>query len=488
MPVEPREARRVNHVQSAPEVRTEGPARGYARLDWIRLASERRRKGMPRFSNLMHHFNLHNLREAFRELDGSRASGIDGVTKKQYQENLEANLEALYQAIRGGGWRPRPSREILIPKPQGGFRPLAIGCLEDKIVQTLMSRILEAIYEPHFHRHSYGFRRGKSAHQAVGRLYSVINQRQNNCVVVEMDIEKFYNSMNHEWLMQKLELSIEDKHLLRLIRRMLRNSILNEGGTLAVNELGTPQGSPVSPVLSNIYLHYLLDEWFEQNHAESGEMVRYADDAVFVFKNEDDAQNFQAALVARMEDGFLKLNLDKSGIVPFSANKPKGTVAFLGFELFWGIAQKTLRTLKLKTSSKKMNRCMKTLTDWIKQIRNKEKLKTIWSTAAAKLRGHFSYFGVIFNQQKLAQFYWTSIGSLFKWLNRRSQKRSFTWAQFKRKLQFEPLPKPPPGPELIDITSEYRTERKHQPKSRMREICKSGSVRRGAGFAPVPLT
>ncbi len=485
MPVERRETRRVDQLQSAPEVCADGPFKGYTRLHWIRSAAEgRRRRGTARFNNLVHHLNIHNLRQAFRELDGSRASGIDGVTKKQYQQDLDANLEALNKAIRGGGWRPRPSREVLIPKPQGGFRPLAVGCLEDKIVQTLMSRILEAIYEPHFHRHSYGFRRGKSAHQAVGRLYSVINQRHKNCVVVEMDIEKFFNSIDHEWLMDVLEQDISDPHLLRIIRRMLRNSILHEDGSLAETERGTPQGSPVSPILANICLHHLLDEWFDKNYLGMGELVRYADDAVFVFKDEKTAQSFQAALIERMKTAGLNLNLDKSGIVPFNSHNPDGTVAFLGFELYWGKARMgTQKALKIKTSSKKLSKGIQAFTDWIKENRGREKLDRLWKTASAKIRGHYNYFAVIFNGSKVAQFYHACIGSLFKWLNRRSQKRSFNWERFKRRLRYNPLPKPPAGYELIDVTSEHRIERKHQPKSRMREIRTSGSVR-SAGLKP----
>jgi RNA-directed DNA polymerase len=476
MPVEPRETRRVNQLSLTPEVCEDGPFRGYERLHWIRSAAERRQE--EKVHALMHHITLPNLRQAFRELDGSRASGIDGVTKEQYQQNLEENLRALHDNIRRGGWRPRPSREVLIPKPQGGMRPLAIGCLEDKLVQTLVARILEALYEPLFYRHSYGFRRGKSAHQALGRLYRVINERRNNCVVVEMDIEKFFNSMDHEWLMQKLEQKIGDPHFLRLIRRLLRNSILHEDGSLADNERGTPQGSPVSPVLANIYLHFLLDDWFVENHAESGELIRYADDAVFVFRSEEAARKFQPALAARMAEGSLRLNLDKSGMVPFSLKAPAGPVAFLGFEFYWGKTRAgSLATLKLKTSKKKFARAVTDFTAWTKRIRNKKPLHDLWTSVAAKLRGHYSYFAVRFNEAKVNQFYYLCIGSLFKWLNRRSQKRSYSWEGFTRKLLFQPLPKPPTGYAQIDITSELRPERNHQPKSRMREIRKSGSVR-----------
>ena len=172
-----------------PEVCEDGPFKGYVKLHWIRSAAEKKRTEKVRA--LAHHLNPQNLRRAFRELDGSRACGVDGVTKQQYQVKLESNLRALHDTIRCGGWRPRPSREVLIPKPNGGTRPLAVGCLEDKIVQTLVARILDAIYEPIFHRHSYGFRRGKSAHQALGRVYEVIDARRRSCIVVEMDIEKF---------------------------------------------------------------------------------------------------------------------------------------------------------------------------------------------------------------------------------------------------------------------------------------------------------
>jgi RNA-directed DNA polymerase len=465
----------VTQLSLTPEVCEDGPFSGYVKLHWIRSAAQARRHEVV--GSLFHHLNVDNLRRAFRELDGSRACGVDGVTKQQYHVKLESNLRALHHTIRCGGWRPRPSREVLIPKPQGGTRPLAVGCLEDKIVQTLTARILEAIYEPLFHRHSYGFRRGKSAHQALGRLYSAIRSRREKCVVVEMDIEKFFNSVDHEWLLQKLNLKIADEHFLRLIGRMLRGSILHEDGTLAEPERGTPQGSPVSPMLANICLHYLLDQWFEAEYAGRGEFVRYADDAVFVFTDEETAQAFQTALQLRLQEAGLSLNIAKSAIVPFSSRFPKGFVSFLGFDFYWGKDRQGGRLLKLKTAAKKLHRSMQAFTDWVKTSRCRKPLKQLWVEARARLSGHFNYFGVRFNGAKLSYFRFVCIGSLFKWFNRRSQKRSFSWKQFGRKLHFNPLPLPPLGDELIDITSEHRTERKHQPKSRMRENRTSGSER-----------
>ena len=483
MPMEPRAVRDVAQSKRAPEVCKDGPFKGYARLDWIHSAA--RRKRHETCGALMHHINVHNLRQAFRELDGNKASGVDHVTKQEYQRNLEQNLETLYERIRLGGWRPKPAREVLIPKPQGGTRPLAVGCLEDKIVQTLVARILEALYEPIFHRHSYGFRRGKSAHKAVGRLYESIDRRSRSCVVVEMDIEKFFNSMDQEWLMQKLEMKIGDRHFLRLIRRMLRNSVLGTDGSLAENLRGTAQGSPASPALANICLHYLLDDWFAKNWATQGGFVRYADDAAYVFGNEQDAHIFRDALQARLQEAGLRLNLDKSGIVPFSIGQPRGFIRFLGFDLYWGRQQGgTRRVLKPKTSPPRLHRSLQAFYEWCKQVRCRISLKSIWQKAAQKLRGHFHYFGVMHNEAKLNHYYHACIGALFKWLNRRSQKRSYTWEQFGTRLRFNPLPYPPSGLALINLQSEHGPDRNHKLKSRMRKLRTSGSVR-SAGLKPV---
>ena len=232
----------------------------------------------------------------------------------------------------------------------------------------------------------------------------------------------------------------------------------------------------MSPILANIYLHFLLDAWFAQNHAKSGRMIRYADDAVFVFDDLVTAEKFRAALVVRMAEGKLRLNLDKSSIVPFSRRSPQGTVAFLGFELYWGRDAARRRFLKLKTQPKRLSRCITDFTDWIKTTRNRMKLDRLWRLARAKLDGHFAYFGVRTNSAKLNHFRFACIDALFKWLNRRSQKRSFSWERFERRLVFNPLPSPPFNEDLRDVSSEDSSV-KHKPKSRMRENRKSGSVR-----------
>ena len=482
--MERRARRSVAPSKKAPLTHADGSMSGYVRLDWIRSAAFDPRGEKMR--SLMHHLNAHNLKRACRSLAGNKATGIDHVTKEVYQEHLEENIAALERSIRGGGWRPRPAREALIPKPQGGTRPLAIGCMEDKIVQTLVARILEAIYEPIFHRHSYGFRRGKSAHQALGRVYEVIDARRHNCTVVEMDIEKFFNSVSHDWLMRTLEQRIEDAHFLRLIRRLLRNSILHVDGRLAETVAGTPQGSPASPVLANICLHYLVDDWFTKNWSDKGQFVRYADDAVFVFTDESEAHAFKQALLSRLSEAGLKLNVDKTHVVPFSAKKPQGTISLLGFQLYWGTRYRSRnKTLKLKTMPKRLYRSMQAFYRWIKAERNRRNLTTLWRLAALKLRGHYNYFGVRFNEAKLSYFHYTCIGALYKWINRRSQKRSYTWEQFERRLFFHPLPRPPRGNELINTLFEHGAERNHKPKSRMREIRTYGSVRSAGPKTPV---
>jgi RNA-directed DNA polymerase len=485
MSMERREPHRANRFNLTPEPCSNGPFKGYVRLDRINSAACNNKD--QKFKALIAQFSVANLRQAFRCLDGSKAVGIDQITKDEYSKNLEANLLALEDEISRGGWRPKPSREVLIPKASGGTRPLAIGCLEDKIVQQLGAKILEAIYENSFHRHSYGFRPKRNTHQAIARLYKVVQEREEKCVIVEMDIEKFFNSMNHEKLIEVLSQRIEDHHFLRLIKRMLRNSILSEEGEIRRNERGTPQGAPISPILANIYLHACLDTWFEQNWEMHAEMVRYADDAVFVFTDMEKAKEFKAQLAKRFDLDFkLKMNDDKSNIVDFNQKSPQGEIQFLGFNFYWG--HKSLKCskkkLKVKTAPKKLGKSIEAFADWIKANRSRMPLEKIWLQVAQKLQGHYSYYGVSFNRAKLAHYYYSVIALLFKWLNRRSQKRSYTWEGFLKRLMFKPLPKPIGGAQLIDITSGIVPELKRKMRSRMRKLRTYGS-KRSPGLTPV---
>ena len=483
MPMERRESHRTTRFNLTPEPCSHGPFKGYVRLD--RINSAARRNENQKFKALLPQFSVQNLRQAFRSLDGSKAVGIDQITKDHYAKNLEANLQQLADRISRGGWRPQPCREVLIPKASGGTRPLAIGCLEDKIVQQLGAKILEAIYEDSFHRHSFGFRPKRNTHQAIARLYKVIQERGENCVVVEMDLEKFFNSMDHERLLEILSARIEDHHFLRLLRRTLRNSILTEEGEIRINERGTPQGAPISPILANIYLDACLDFWFQQNWGQHAQMVRYADDAVFVFTNTDLAEEFKRSLADRFEGFKLKMNENKSGIVNFNLHSPEAEIQFLGFHLYWGNKswKSSKKLLKVKTSPKKLGKSIEAYSDWIKAQRSRLTLDKLWEQTAQKLRGHYGYYGLIFNRPKLNHFYFAIIGTLFKWLNRRSQKRSYTWDGFIKRLMYNPLPKPTEAA-LIDITSGIVPELKRKMRSRMRKLRTYGS-KRSPGLSPV---
>lgn len=480
--MERRETRSVDLSSLKPDPCADGIFKGYYKLD--RINSVAIRDPFAVFNNLSQLLSEDNLMRAFRGLDGSKAVGIDQVTKKHYEKQLSANIANLQGEIRRGGWRPRPARQVLIPKPSGGTRPLAVGCLEDKIVQALVAKILEAIYEPRFHRESYGFRPGRSAHQALASVYSAINKRGKYTVVVEMDVEKYFNNINHEQMMDFLRLRISDQAFLRLMRRMLRNSILTEDGDIIDNSTGTPQGSPVSPILANIYLHHVLDEWFDENYIAKGEMVRYADDAVFVFDDLKIAEDFKAKLAQRFAQYGLKLNDDKSGIVELTP-KSGATIGFVGFVLHWGRARINKVALKIKTAPVRLARSVQKFAEWIRKAANRFPTKALWKQAAARLRGHYNYYAVTFNGHAVHKFYFSCIRAMFKWLNRRSQKRSYTWKAFVRKLMFNPLPKAPLGYELVDVTSKYGAKLKHKSKSRVRKSRKHGSQRSSGRQLPL---
>jgi hypothetical protein len=292
--------------------------------------------------------------------------------------------------------------------------------------------------------------------------------------------------MDHDKHIEILSLRIEDHHFLRLIKRMLRNSILSEEGEIRQNERGTPQGAPISPILANIYLHACLDSWFDQHWSEHAQMIRYADDAVFVFTDMNLAQQFKTDLADRFQEGFkLKMNEDKSGIVSFNLHSPEAEIQFLGFHFYWGrkSSGSSKKLLKVKTSPKKLGKSIEAYGEWIKAQRCRLTLDKIWEQTAQKLRGHYSYYGLSFNRPKLNHFYFAIVGTLFKWLNRRSQKRSYTWDGFAKRLKYKPLPKPTEAA-TIDITSGLVPELKRKMKSRMRKSRTYGSER-SPGLSPV---
>jgi RNA-directed DNA polymerase len=402
-----------------------------------------------RFECLMHLFNQESLIECFHELDENKAVGIDGVTKRDYGENLYSNIDRLISKMKDMAYRPGPVREVFIPKEgnPGAIRALGISNLEDKIIQKMMQKVLESIYEPLFLECSHGFRPGKSCHTAIQALQNHL-YKQEIQTVIDIDLKNFFGSIDHQLLENILKDKIKDPKFMRYINRMFKSGILTEG-ELKMSEEGVPQGSICSPVLSNIFAHFVIDAWIEEMVkpacAGTVELFRYADDAVICCQHEADAVRIRQSLGKRLEKYKLQLNEEKTKIVPFDRRAAargvkQGTFDFLGFTFYLGIAQSGRVIPKLKTRAKTIRMKLKRVNEWAKQVRNKKPLREIWRIFKAKLRGHIQYYGVSHNIERVNGFLFMATGIVYKWLNRRSQCRSFNWDQFKLYQMADPLP------------------------------------------------
>ena len=409
---------------------------------WLRIGFAAQNKERM-FNNLLTHINVETLREAFNALDGSKALGIDGESKNNYKRNLEANLVDLENRIHKGSYKPQPKRELLIDKDNGKKRPIAISCFEDKLVEWVVGKLLETTYEPLFIRNSFGFRPLKSAHQAIVATYQSLKHNKRP-YVVEIDFANFFNSIPQKKLMKLLGKRISDRRFKGLIGRFMKSRILDQSGKLSIPEVGTPQGSIMSPVLANIYLHDVLDMWFLDNFKSYNNIiVRYADDAVFFFRKEETAIQFMEQLRKRVENFGISLNDEKTKIINFHKQE-HSDFSFLGFTFYWGKKWKIARkVLKFKTQKIKLHKKIESFEWWIKRNRSMLRTAKIWEITKSKLRGHYNYYGFEFNSAKLYHFYRQVVRLLFKWLNRRSQKISYSWEKFSRKLLFDPLPTPP---------------------------------------------
>jgi group II intron reverse transcriptase/maturase len=421
--------------------------KGYTLNSWARISLLAKDQGVV-FNNLFSHINEESLRQAFRAIDGSKAVGIDNITKKQYEQSLDRNIKDLNNRLHLGTYRPQAKREVLIPKADGTSRPIAIGCFEDKMVEWVTGKILESVYEPIFIPNSFGFRPRKKADDAIKANYNILKDNKRP-YVVEIDLKSFFNSVPHDKLMEILSYRVSDRKLNGLIRRFVKADIIKQDGAKLAAKVGTPQGSVMSPILANIYLHHVLDKWFVSNHAsKEAVMVRYADDAVFMFSQEEKAIAFLGELTRRLEKFGLSLNSDKTGIVNFK----KGTEQvfhFLGFTFYWNHRKGWNKiNLVIKTQLTKLHKKVSEYTEWIKENRAKFSTKEIWEITASKLRGHYNYFGYYCNRSKLMHYFCAVKMAMFKWLNRRSQRRSFTWKQFTTKLLRNPLPMPPQTTQL----------------------------------------
>lgn len=432
-----------------PNAETEIPA-----LLKLALISERaQREPNCRFTSLAHLLDERFLEHCYHRLGRDRASGMDGVTWQEYGEHLEENLGDLVTRLKAKRYEPQPARRVYIPKDEHSTRPLGLPALEDKIVQKGIALILEAIYEADFLDCSYGFRPGRNCHQAVDAVDKTIMRNPINHVI-DADIQGFFDNVSHAWMEKFLRVRIADPSLLLLIRRFLKAGYI-DSDLLVATERGTPQGGNLSPMLSNIFLHYVLDLWFEKRIKRQVRgacfLVRYADDFVCMIQCQDDARHVERALRERFAKFELELHPGKTRVIGFgryereNARRQKRrahTFDFLGFTHYCGRSRRGKFIVGRRTSGKKFRKKCRELNLWLKRTRNAHPVKAWWPTLAAKLRGHYQYYGVSGNMPSLQRYYRLALRLALKWLNRRSQRRSFSWAGFDAYLKHYPLPQP----------------------------------------------
>lgn len=392
-----------------------------------------------RFRSLYREINLTMLYECYHGLSKNAAAGVDGMTAEEYGKNLDERLSDLLERLITKRYRAQKVRRRHIPKGKGKTRPLGIPALEDKIVQMAAGKLLNAIYEADFQDSSVGYRPKKGAREATQKLQHELYHSKVGWIV-EADIKSFFDCVDHEWLLKMLRQRVDDRAFVRLVRKWLKAGVLEEGGEVTHPEAGTPQGGIISPILANIYLHYALDLWVEKRvkKKSQGEVVflRYADDFVVGFEKLEEAQTFYEELPVRMEGFGLRLAEEKTAIVRFHRRDQKGSrpFTFLGFDFSWGRTRKGAPTVRRKTNGKKLRQAIERLKEWLGKV-NSKKLREIAETLRAKLQGHGNYYGVIGNSRGLGNFWHRVEAVLFRWTNRRSQRRSYTWPGFREMLE-----------------------------------------------------
>lgn len=404
------------------------------------------------FTSIGHLIDKELLKDCHKKMDGDKAVGIDGVTKEEYSRNLEENLEKLVERLKKKSYKPQLARRVEIPKENGKTRPMSIYCYEDKLVQEALRRILEAVFEPHFYDEMMGFRPKRGCHQAIRKLNVMLEKRPTN-YVLDADIKSFFNHINHEWAVRFIESRIKDPNIIRLIRRMLKAGII-ENYQYEETEEGSEQGSVCSPVISNIYMHYVLVWWFkecvEPKLKGYGGLVVYADDFVACFQYKEEAEEFYKHLKSRMGHFGMTLEENKSRLIEFGryaqercagkGRKPE-TFTFLGFTHYCSRGRNGRFRVKRKTSRKKFAKKCKEVERLIR-ARSTKPLKATIKKLNEILVGYYHYYGITDNIQSLSSFRYRMMKSLYKWTNRRSQKKSYNWEGFNDVLKIYPLATP----------------------------------------------
>jgi len=425
-----------------------------------RIAKLARNMPQVALTTLAHHIDLDWLREAYRRTRKDGATGVDRQTADEYARNLDDNLRSLLERAKTGSYVAPPVRRVHIPKAgdDSQTRPIGIPTFEDKVLQRAVTMVLEAVYEQSFLDCSYGFRPGRSAHQALQVVQSQTVKMAGKWIL-EVDIRNFFGTLGHSHLRDIVRQRVRDGVLLRLIGKWLNAGVI-ENGTIEYPEAGTPQGGCVSPILANIYLHEVLDEWFAREVvprlAGRAILVRYADDLVISFEHERDARRVLDVLPKRLAKYGLTLHPEKTRLIDFrrpdqrvsalsddhgDARSRPGTFDLLGFTHYWAMSRKGFWVVKQKTAANRFRRALKRIAQWCRQYRH-EPVREQWTALRRKLLGHFGYFAVIGNLRALRNFRHRVCRVWRKWLNRRSQRAHMTWEVMNRLLQRYPLPQP----------------------------------------------
>jgi len=415
-----------------------------------KVAERAKRDPLTRILALAHLLDVELLKVAFGRLRKDAAVGIDGVTWEQYQARLDENIRALHERMKAGRYRHQPIRRVHIPKEPGKTRPIGISTVEDKVVQTALAIVLGAIYEQDFLECSYGFRPRRSAHDALRALDAAAMQGKAEWVL-EADIQSFFDSLDRNELMEMLRQRVADESFMRLVGKCLHVGIL-DGAQYSEPSEGTVQGSTLSPLLGNVYLHHVLDAWFEREVKPRLRgracLIRYADDFVIGFERRDDAERVMEVLGRRMGRYGLKLHPEKTRLLRFgrpserqTGGKGPATFDFLGFTVLWRRTRKGFWALGLKTRKARLLRAIRAIAEFCRRHRH-DSVREQHAALGSRMRGHFNFFGVNGNYPSLERLFRAARGLWFVWLRRRSQRTRLTWKRYEVLLGVLPLPKP----------------------------------------------